>query len=73
MADLVGQRGLGSDESAHAVTMTCLLTVFFTQHTPKALGLRTERELRTIAMALDYLIRGDVLSAMDILSFRSTN
>jgi hypothetical protein len=71
LTTLVGERGLGqTEEVVKPVATTYLLTVFFVHHPPRELGLRTERELRTLMLCIDHLIRGDVGRCLDVLCQR---
>eukprot|EP00971_Amphidinium_carterae_P016651 328702-Amphidinium_carterae.1 len=59
MKSLVGELGGHSTTRYPPVAMTYLLTVYFNRHLPKDLGVRTERELRTLMLAIDHILRGD--------------
>lgn len=49
------------------VAVGYLTQVFFNQHPPHAVGLRTTREMRTVAHCIDAVARNDPLRALDIL------
>ena len=71
MMSLVGARGLGGAGSElEPVATTFLLTVLFNLHPPKELGLRNERELRTLCLVLDLLLKGELARGMDVLAQR---
>ena len=44
-----------------------LLAVLFTAHPAKELAPRTTRELRTMCLAIDLLLKGQVEAALDVL------
>ena len=68
---LIGERGLGHEgDRVKPIATTYLLTIFFIRHPPKELGLRTERELRTLMLCIDHLIRGDLGRALDVMCQR---
>ena len=71
MAELLGSRGLGSGGGEpEPVATAFLLTVLFTRHPPRDLGVRTERELRTLCLAFDHFLKGDLGRGMDVIAQR---
>ena len=54
-----------------AIVTPYLLTSFFAVHPPRDLGVRTERELRTLAMAMGCALRGNTAGCLDVLGQRS--
>ena len=59
----------GSPEETHSF-LTYLTAVFFGHHPPEKIGAKTAAEMRTLAMALDCLGRGDLPSLGDLLAQR---
>jgi len=61
--------GVGSNESMPAVAETYVSTVLMPAAAPN-MSQRNERELRTLALSIDLLVRGDSARAADILMQR---
>ena len=59
--------GAGPDSADAQSFLTYLTAVFFGQHPPKELGVKTTAELRTLASCLDSLGRGDLPALGDML------
>ena len=59
-------QGAGSGDGLHPIVMS-YLTAVLTPSVGSELSIRNSRELRTLAMALDFLIQGDVPQACDVL------
>eukprot|EP00971_Amphidinium_carterae_P009217 181718-Amphidinium_carterae.1 len=70
MKSLVGELGGHSSVRYPPVAMTYLLTVYFNRYPPKELGVRTERELCTLMVTIDHILRGDPARALDTLAQR---
>ena len=66
MRSFLGPRG-EADVSDQPRVLAYLETVFNQRYGKDAVGLRTSREMRTIAEAVDALVEGDVLRAGDLL------
>ena len=58
----------GKDKLAPVVTSYLTAVLLPAQGT--AIGLRSERELRTLAMAMDLILEGNVARALDVLAQR---
>ena len=56
-----------SDEKLPPVALGYLAGVFLVQNPPVTVGLRTLRELRTVATVIDMLCQNDALRALDVL------
>jgi hypothetical protein len=65
----LGGGNISGDPSA-PIVLHYLLTIFFAQHPPQSLGEETARELRTLAEALDGLLKGEVIQVLDLLMQR---
>ena len=50
--------------------ITYLTQCFFPNYPEKEVGLRTSREMRTVALALDHVVKGNLGEAGDILMQR---
>ena len=66
---LLGHRGVASENEA-ASLVTYLTSVFHGSYSQESVGVRTTKELRTIAEALDLLQSGDLPTLGDILMQR---
>lgn len=50
-----------------AVAVGYLTQVFFQQHPPSVVGLRSSKELRTLARCIDLICRNDPLRSLDVM------
>ena len=70
MAELVGDLQVpdpSSEEKLRPVVTAFLHTVLCTNFPREKMGLRSYRELLSLALALDLLLKGDIASSMDVL------
>ena len=70
MTELLGQRTIAEREPFQPIATTFLLTVLFNLHHPREIGVRAERELRTLCMAIDCILRGEPEAGLDVLAQR---
>ena len=72
MAVLLGDRGTPElQEADYAPIVTAFVnTVLFPKHSEKALPVRASREISTLALAMDCLLRGDALKSLDVMTQR---
>eukprot|EP00971_Amphidinium_carterae_P202334 4014630-Amphidinium_carterae.1 len=52
------------------VVNTYLLTAFLQRYSEQMVGMRTVREMKTLAVCMDFLLTGHVLQALDVLTQR---
>eukprot|EP00974_Lingulodinium_polyedra_P091426 8862596-Lingulodinium_polyedra.AAC.1 len=47
-----------------------LTTIFFGRHPPQEVGPRTAKEMRTLALVIDCLVKGELAQAADPAAFQ---